>query len=249
MKKIVSLFIVMLSCALVSAQENIQSADSIHTPWTFAAAQKNLKFSPFDVFSGIPTLSADLEVSLQNNIRLQGGVGIIFPGLQFIPFSLNNDPFEKMSGYRLRAEGRFFSFKKPTRYFATEISMRHLIIKQTIGIGMEPSESINEWGFTQQNFAYFINTDMLFHRFNTTFNLKYGFEKIYDNGFVLDMYAGLSMRKIYTRTWTDIPEGGTVPMIANGLNWNLGDRISRLYFTPIVGVKVGFVLNHKNKIR
>lgn len=241
MKTIVCIF-AMFSCAQLSAQEiHPTGPDSVTTPWTFAAAQKNIKFSPFDLFSAVPTVGADLEVSLKDNIRLQGGAAVILPGLQFTGMT-NASMFDKMGGYRLRAESRFFSFKKPTRYFATELSFRHLIIKDNIGIGMEPSTQINEWGVEQQTFAYFVKTDMVFHRFNTTFNLKYGYEKTFANGFVIDLYAGLSMRKIYTRTWTDIPEGGTIPAINQGFGWNLGDKVSNMYITPIVGLKLGFVI-------
>ena len=239
MKKITSLFVVMFSCALVSAQE-IHPADSVKTPWTFAAASKNIKFSPLDLFSTIPTLGADMEVSFTHNIRFQAGVGAVIPGFQFM--SSSDGPYDRMGGYRLRAESRFYVFKKPTRYFATELSFRHLLIRDEIGIGMEPSTSNDEWGIPQQNFAYFVNTDMLFHRFNTNFNVKYGLQKVYPNGFVIDLYTGLSMRKVYTRTWTDIPEGGTIPRINNGFPWTLGDKLTRTYMTPIIGIKLGFVL-------
>src|SRR5688572_24495901 len=137
MKTITGILLVVFSCAQLCAQENTQITDSIQPPWTFAAAQKNLKLSPFDVFSAIPTVGADLEVSFIQDMRLQAGAGVILPGIQLM--GNNGGSFDKMGGYRLRAESRFFIFKKPTRYFATELSFRHLIIRDEVGIGMEPS--------------------------------------------------------------------------------------------------------------
>lgn len=239
--KTITSFILMLSCALVSAQDNTTAADSITTPWTFATAQKNLKFTPLEVLSIIPTFGADLEVSMDNKISLQGGVAAVIPTFQHLAGS-DNGLFNKMGGYRLRAESRFFVFKKTGHYFATEISFRHLIIRDQIGIGMEPSTQIDQWGNVQQTFAYFINTDMTFHRFTKSFNLKYGIQRTFPNGFVLDFYTGLSIRNNNTRTWSDIPEGGTIQMTNAGLGWRLGDRVSNGYITPMIGLKLGFVL-------
>ncbi len=240
MKTITSILL-MLSCALISAQDNTPGTDSIPTPWSFGAAEKNIKFSPFEVLSIIPTFGADLEVNMDRKISLQGGVAVVLPAFQYLAGS-ENGLFDKMGGYRLRAESRFFVFKKPGRYIATEFSFRHLIINDEIGIGMEPSNQIDQWGNVQQNFAYFINTDMTFHRFTKTFNFKYGIQRTYQNRFVLDFYTGFSIRNNSTRTWSDIPEGGTLTDRNNGLGLRLGDRISSGYITPIIGLKLGFGL-------
>jgi hypothetical protein len=239
--KTISSIILMLSCALISAQDNTPGADSIKTPWTFATAEKNLKFTPMEVLSIIPTFGADLEVNLDNKISLQAGVAAVIPTFQHLA-GTENGLFNKMGGYRLRAESRFFVFKKTGHYLATEISFRHLIINDEIGIGMEPSTQVDQWGNVQQNFAYFINTDMIFHRFTKAVNFKYGIQKKFQNGFVLDFYTGVSIRNNNTRTWSDIPEGGTLQVTNAGMGWRLGDRISNGYITPMVGLKLGFGL-------
>lgn len=234
------------SCALLSAQELTPSKDSTLAEWSFKTAEKKIKFSPLDVISVIPTLGADIEVTKRKDLGLQAGVGIILPGIQFFD-NLSNNSFNRMNGYKLRFESRFYSFRKPTQYFGVELCFRHLIIDQTVGIGMEPSTQINQFGEQQQSYAYFIDTDMIFHRFNTYLNAKFGFQKITKGGALIDLYAGLSLRKIITRTWSEIPEGGAIPANNSTIFMNLGDKISRSYITPIVGLKIGLVMKPKNQ--
>lgn len=240
MKKL-AIIMILFSCAPVVAQEGGVPNDSLDVPWSFHGTPKILKFSPLEIFSAVPTFGADLEVKMTDNISLQGGAGAILPMFQPMSGQGTNN-FDKMGGYKLRVESRFYIFKKPTRYFSSELSFRHLIIRDEIGVGMEPTTNVDEWGWETENYAYFINTPMVFHRFNTYVTFKYGIQKSWSNGFVLDMYTGLSIRNTTVRSWSDIPEGGTIPWTWNTPEWTLEDGFRRAYVTPIIGIKLGFGL-------
>ncbi len=235
-----AIMILLFSCAFSNAQGDNDSTVTKDS-WSFKTAEKRLKFSPLEVFSIIPTFGADLEVKMTDEIRLQTGAAYIIPGFQYIAGS-SDGVFDKMGGYKLRAESRFHVFRKPNRYFSTELSFRHLIIRDEVGIGMEPSTQADEWGWEETNYAYFINTDMLFHRFNTRIEFKYGFEKTWENGFCFDMYTGISIRRTNVQSNSKIPEGGTNPGAWNEMQWTLEDNFTRGYATPIIGFKMGFIL-------
>jgi hypothetical protein len=81
---------------------------------------------------------------------------------------------------------------------------------------------------------------MVFHRFTTFLDLKYGYQFVADNNFVFDMYVGLSLRNINVQSYSEIPEGGVVPNRFWGLGWTLEDNHNSVYPTPIVGFKLGF---------
>lgn len=239
---------IMFSCALVSAQGDSLSSNVEQTPWTFAGAQKNLKFSPFDLISMNPTLGADLEFFVSDSLSFQGGFGLQIPGSRLGgDFEVN--PARVLLGYKFRAESRFFIMKKRSRYISTELGFRHQIIKDNIGIGMEPSTIIDEFGFETQAYAYFINTDMVFHKFTANAAFKFGIQKMIASRFILDMYVGVNVRKSLTRTWSDIPEGGTIPRNNGFFNFQLGDRVTSQLITPMVGLKIGFVLKNKPTIQ
>lgn len=240
MKKLIT-SIMLASCALVSAQERFSPLDSAKSqPWSFATAEKKLKFTPLELISVMPTLSSDLEVSVNDSFSFQAGLGLMIPGIKY-GSSFESEPPVQLGGYKLRAEGRFYIFRKPSRYLSAELGFRHQIVREEVGIGMEPSTTVNEFGFEQQSFAYFINTDMIFHRFTSSLTMKYGIQKIIARRFVLDMYGGLSIRRSATKSWSDIPEGGTVPM--NRMFWGgLGENSMGYLVTPVIGFRLGFVM-------
>lgn len=203
-------------------------------PWTYQKANKVYKFSPLDVFSVIPTFGMDLELELKKSFAVQGGVGIIPSFMQYLANENFND-FDRMGGYKLRAEGRMYMPVRTNRYLAFGVSFRHLIIRDEVPIGMEGTE--NEWG--QQDFAYFINTPMLFNRFNTNYELKLGFQRVFGGNIAFDFYTGLSIRTINVQSSSEIPEGGSIPE-QRGM-WRLEDNYKFTYPTPIIGFKFGFV--------
>ncbi len=138
-----------------------------------------------------------------------------------------------MGGYRLRGEGRVYLPKKQNRYFAVGASFRHLIIRDIIPLGVEGVE--NEFG--QQEFAFFMNTPFVFHRFNTNLDFKYGFQKELKKNVFLDFYLGLSIRNINVQSNTELPNGTEIPELRGF--WTLRDNHKLKYPIPIFGFKVG----------
>ena len=188
MKNLVSLLFVVSSC-LVFSQTADNETDSLRSaePWTWANATKYVKFSPFDVFSVVPTFGIDYEIRMKNGTGLQAGIAGIPPTLQILAGEAFNG-YDKMGGYKLRFEGRAYMPVKTNRYISGGISFRHLIIRDIVAVGME--EVIGEFG--EPTFAYFMNVPMVFNRFNTHFEFKYGFQKVIQNSVLLEMYMGLS---------------------------------------------------------
>ena len=200
-------------------------------PWSFATAQKRIKFSPFEVFSAVPTLGVDLDVDLKEGIRLQGGIGFIPSAIQPTSGGLSDQQFNWMGGYKLRAESKFFVLKKPNRYISTELTMRHLVIRDDVAVGME--------GDGNGNFSYFMDERMTFNRFNTQFAFKWGFEKEWDSGFLIDFYTGFAARQVFVQSGQ--PEsGGVVQGDWSVLGWNLVDNHKMSYVTPVFGLRLGF---------
>ncbi len=240
----------LFSCA-VFAQEDTAPSDGYQSTiedfsakkentWTWKSATKVIKMNPFELMSAVPTIAADFELKLPGGfVSLQTGMGLTPDYLQ--PMSGSTDAqFSQMNGYNLRLEPRFFLFTGKHHYLSAEIYFRHLIIKDEIPVGMEGTT--DEWG--TPTYAYFINTDMLFHRFNSRLNLKYGVQHIFKNGFVLETYTGLSLRKTVVLSNSDFPDGGEPQGGRNGFEWNLVDGHTNQYFTPVFGVKLGFAVKH-----
>jgi hypothetical protein len=232
MRYLLSTLLVFCFCA-VNAQESDSLIKEEVIPWTLKGAQKYWKFSPLDVFSAVPTFGTDVEVEMSDNFSLQVGVGVI---PTFFQFMANEDigGYNRMGGYKLRSEGRFYMPVRTNRYLAVGLTVRHIVIQDEILIGMEPSPG--QWGQTE--FAYFQETPMVFHRLNTNLDLKFGFQNVRPGGLLLDFYAGLSIRSVRVRSNSDIPAGGDFPM--NRGVWTLSDNHNLTYPTPIVGVKIGF---------
>ena len=208
-------------------------ADSIPEPWSWKSAEKIVKISPLDFFSAIPTIGADVEVKMPESASLQAGVGVIPSFLQYLSAGNFND-YDRMGGYRLRTEGRIYLPDNENRYMALGLTFRHLIIRDIFAVGMEGVT--NEMGV--QEFAYFKNVPMVFHRFNTFVEAKFGTQFPVRNG-VLDLYGGLSIRSVKVRTWSDVPAGSDMPE-RRGL-WTLRDGHRMTYPTPIIGLKLGFL--------
>lgn len=220
-------------CFSQMAESELDSALSAE-PWTWSNATKFVKFTPLDVFSVVPTLGLDYEVKMKNETSLQAGIGYIPSFLQIMSGEGFND-YTWMRGYRLRLEGRLFMPVRTNQYLAFGASFRHLIIKDDVALGME--------AFTdnqgQTDFAYFVNTPMVFNRFSTNFDLKYGFQREFSNVFIVDFFMGLSLRNINVQSNTKIPDGAQVPPDRGA--WTLVDNHKLTYPIPIMGFKIGFV--------
>lgn len=231
MKKLALVGFMFLSFAVSAAE-----GDSTRTEetWSFANAEKRIKFSPLEIFNSVPTIGADLDVSYKDGIRFQAGFGLVPSFLQPSTGRLIEERFNWMGGYKLRGESKFFVLKKPNRYFSLELSMRHLIIRDEIAIGME--------GDGNGNFAYFQDELMTFNRFNTQIAFKYGFEKTWESGFLIDFYAGLAIRQNYVISGSKIPEGGVPQGNWNVMGWDLRDGYKFNYPTPILGFRLGYIL-------
>ncbi len=244
MRYLLSTLFVFCLCA-VNAQttdavvtDSTAKVEEVPVPWTLKSAQKYWKFSPLDIFSAVPTFGTDVEVNVNERFAFQVGVGAI---PTFFQFMANEElgGYDRMGGYKIRGEGRIYMPVKTNRYLAVGMSVRHIIIKDEVAIGMEPFT--NQWGGT--DFAYFQDTPMLFNRINTNLDLKFGFQKIKKGGLVLDFYTGLSIRAVQVRSNSEIPAGGDFPN-QRGV-WTLTQNYNLTYPTPIVGFKIGFAQKKK----
>ncbi|MFT5819939.1 MAG: hypothetical protein ACI8ZM_001164 [Crocinitomix sp.] len=238
MRYLLSTFLIFCFCA-VNAQLTDSTAADQKAPFSLKTAQKYWKFSPLDIYSVVPTIGTDVEVKVSERFAFQVGLGV---APTFFQFMTNDDlgGYDRMGGYKVRVEGRIYMPVKTNRYLALGLSVRHLIIRDEVAIGMEPFTT--QWGGT--DFAYFQDTEMLFNRINTNLDLKYGFQKVKPGGLVLDFYAGLSIRSIQVRSNSEIPDGGDFPLRGGGI-WTLTKNHSLNYPTPIVGFKIGFAQKRK----
>jgi len=240
--KQVLLMVILFSCAQVVAQED--SITYYQGKPTFATMAKAIKISPFDIISITPTLGVDFEVQVSPTHHMQAGIGFLPSSMQVLVGANDERNFDAMRGYKLRYESRLFIRKNPKKYFAAEMSFRHLIISDNIGYGME--------GDGDGNFAYFKHADMKFHRFTTAINFKMGRQKVYDNGFLWEYYWGLSLRRNFVSSSSDLPSGVENPYdqrAPNNLDWSLVNGHQGGYVTPIVGLRVGYVFQETKKKR
>ncbi|UKN00719.1 hypothetical protein K6119_13360 [Paracrocinitomix mangrovi] len=241
MKYVTTILLILSSCVVMAQEDSFSSQkDSVieynvfkeHVPYW--RLEKAWKFSPFDLFSVVPTVSVDHEVKMTPELSFQFGVGVI---PSFMQFSVGNDwgRFKSMNGYRVRFESRFWGFKNPHLYMASELSMRHLIIANEVTYGMEP----DDFG----NFAYFVTQDELFNRFTTQFNLKIGMQRLAGDKVLVDFYGGISFRRNNVDRISDPPELGTSQNLfwGNMLNWQLSDGFRSGFVTPVIGLKIGWL--------
>lgn len=235
MKKII-VILILSSCAAFAQEDNLFKDDSLSynvfkETVPFWRMERNLKFSPFDIFSAVSTIGADLEMVLKPGLSFQYGAAIIPSFLQFTVGD-QQQQFNWMNGYRLRFESRFSGFKRKRLYTSTELSFRHLIINDQASIGME--------GDGNGNFAYFIVNETTFNRFSTQFNIRLGFQYVFKNRFVLDFFGGFSFRYNFVfASESTIPEDGEVQFNWNRLEWNLTDGNAFGYAVPITGIRLG----------
>jgi hypothetical protein len=236
--KIFTLILLFSSCACFAQEDfsSLEVKDSTdynafkeHVPYW--RMEKKWKFSPFDVFSIIPSFGVDHEVKMHSGLSFQFGAAVI---PSFLQFAVGNEAeqFDWMNGYRLRFESRFWGFKKPRLYIATEISMRHLIISDETNFGME--------GDGNGNFAYFIKQSMIYNRFSTHFNLKMGWQFLFAEKLVVDTYIGLSFRRNNVISNSTPPEGGEAQVTWNRFEWELRNKQKFGYAVPIAGLKIGW---------
>ncbi|MEX1002389.1 MAG: hypothetical protein WDZ35_09775 [Crocinitomicaceae bacterium] len=197
----------------------------------FWQLEKNIKFTPFDVFNAVPTFGVDLETVMKPGLSFQYGLAYIPTFMQFIVGD-DQDQFNWMRGYHVRFESRFSGFKRPGFYFSTEISMRHLIISDDVAFGVEPD------GFG--NFAYFIEQEMHFHRFTSKLNLKFGYQTVVGEKLVIDFYGGFSYRRNNVKGINEPIETGVQQNnFLNRYEWRLRDGHRFGYVLPILGVRIG----------
>ncbi len=205
--------------------------------YNFRDSDKIIKVDFTDIFSTIPTLGIDVESRVNEEISLQYGVGIIPSYFQPWVGDRQND-FDRLTGYQLRTEGRAYIFKKPTRYLAADLTFRHLVIRENdVPVGMDPTENPN--GI--DDFAYFVNTKMRFHQFNTSLALKWGFQRNLGDNFVFDLNVGLRLNNINVQSRSKLPTGGILPD-----DWNnrltLVDNYRDSNVRPTVAFKIGYRL-------
>jgi hypothetical protein len=242
--------ILFISSCAVFAQEDIFSGDGYSgaqkdapqdtSEFTYNAFQekiyfwqmeKNWKLSPFDLLNSVPSLGIDLETTMKPGLSFQYGAAFIPSFLQFAVGS-QEDQFNWMNGYRLRFESRWYGFRRPNLYMSGEMAFRHLVINERTPFGME--------GDGSGNFAYFINEDMLYHRFSTHFNYKIGVQKVFDNQFVMDLFMGFSLRRNNVLSGSQGPEGGEAQGDWNRMSWTLENGHKFGFAMPIIGLRLGW---------
>ncbi|MEO9533428.1 MAG: hypothetical protein ABJG68_00405 [Crocinitomicaceae bacterium] len=234
MKKLLS--ILLLSSCATFAQEDFSSPkDSLEynvfkETVPFWRLEKNWKFSPFDVFSAVSTVGLDLETVVKPGLSFQYGAAFIPSFLQFTVGN-SNDQFNWMNGYKVRFESRYSAFRREGLYLSGELAFRHLIISDVTPVGMEGD------GFG--NFAYFINHEMIYHRFSSHANIKMGFQKIISNKLCVDVFAGMSFRVNNVFTNSDGPSEGVPQFNWNRFDWTLINHHIYGYAMPIVGLRLG----------
>lgn len=237
MKRLLLILLSSSCVALAQEDDSFKALDTVnynafqeHVP--FWRMERNLKFSPFDVFSAVPTLGADLEVFMKKGLSFQFGAAYV---PSFMQFAVGDDEnqFNWMHGYRLRFENRYFGLRRKDVYLSSEVSLRHLIIADEIRYGMEG----DDWG----NFAYFINHNTIFHRFSSQFNFKVGLQKQIGDKAIIDMYAGFSLRRNNVlANVKQAPEGGVAFNNWNRFEWTLENKHKFGYAMPIVGLRIGW---------
>ncbi|MCB9224485.1 MAG: hypothetical protein R2780_14855 [Crocinitomicaceae bacterium] len=249
MKRLTIIFL-LSSCAAFAQEDNSFSGGNTEDTSEFKynafkervyfwQMEKNWKFSPLEVFNAVPSLGIDLETVMKPGLSFQYGAAFIPSFLQFAVGS-QDDQFNWMNGYKVRFESRWSGFRRPNMYVSGEISLRHLVINDETSFGMEG----DGWG----NYAYFINQDMLYHRFSTQFNFKWGMQKYFDNSFVVDMFVGMSLRRNNVISGSDAPLGGEPQIWWNRFEWRLEDGYSFGYMMPIVGLKFGWHQNARRNL-
>ncbi|MFK8045863.1 MAG: hypothetical protein AB8B72_10220 [Crocinitomicaceae bacterium] len=227
------------------------SAQDATPKYNFMDSEKIIKLDLGGLFNRTPMIGLEVESMVDEQMSLQFGAGIIPSFFQptvgnnsnnnfteIFGNNMNNNGFDNLRGYRLSAELRFYAFKKPTRYLATGINFRHLIIRdRDVSVGMEPFDN----GFGQIEYAYFKNTDMRFHQFRSAIEVKYGFQKNMGTNFVIDFNMGLRLRTTNVQSGSDLPEGGSLAS-----TWNNGfilfDNYKRSGIAAVIGLKIGYRL-------
>lgn len=226
----------MLSSCASFAQEDFSSPkDSLEynvfkETVPFWRMEKNWKFSPFDVFSAVSTIGMDLETVVKPGLSFQYGAAFI---PSFLQFTVGNDnqQFNWMNGYKVRFESRYNNFRKKDLYLSGELAFRHLIISDVTPVGME--------GDGNGNFAYFINHEMIYHRFSSHFNAKIGLQRVIGGNMVIDVFAGMSFRVNNVYTNSEKPSEGTPQFNFNQFDWTLVNHHIYGYAMPIVGLRLG----------
>jgi hypothetical protein len=148
----------MSSCASFAQEDFSSSEDSLEynvfkETVPFWRMEKNLKFSPFDIFSAVPAIGVDLEMKMKPGLNFQYGAAFVPSFMQFLVGG-DEQQFNWMNGYKLRFESRYFIFQKKNLYVAAELAARHLIISDDTRVGME--------GDGEGNFAFFIKQNQRF---------------------------------------------------------------------------------------
>lgn len=237
MKRLLLILLSSSCVALAQEDDSFQALEKVnynafqeHVP--FWRMERNLKLSPFDIVSAIPTLGADLEVFMKRELSFQFGAAYVPSFMQFMVGS-NENQFDWMHGYRLRFENRYFGLRRENVYVSAEVSLRHLIISDEVRYGMEG----DEWG----NFAYFLNESTTFHRFSTQFNFKIGVQKKLGKKGIIDLYTGLSLRRNNVLSNVgQAPEGGVLLNDWNLFEWTLQNKHKFGYALPILGFRMGW---------
>ena len=211
--------------------------------YNFLTSEKIIKIDFNDFFSQTPTVGVDIESKVNDELSLQFGFGVLPSFIQPLVGSDDNR-YNHLRGYQLRAESRFYIFKKSTRYIAADIQFRHLIVKDNdVPVGMDLYKNPN--GIDE--FAYFIDTKMKFHQFKTSLAVKWGFQKDLGEKFVFDFNIGLRINKINVQSFSKLPSGGTLQANWNdninfGNNLTLIDNYRRSNIRPTIGFKFGYRL-------
>lgn len=179
-----------------------------------------------------PTIWLAAEKYLLKDVSVQVDAGYIIRNIQ--------QPGKLYDAFHIRTELRFYTGnvregKKSTMnpYVAGQIFYKQQRFYDSRQVCAQPWETVSSKLFGEMYVCKSgtITDKYKYDRYVYGTHLKYGWQWIYPHGFILDMYAGLGIRKIeeyYSAT--------------NGYPDNLEDEIS---FYPGItgGIKIGWMLN------
>jgi len=241
-------FVILLIVALGAIAPALGQTEKYY----FRSSDKIVKLNISEVFSLIPTFGIEVESQFKEKSALLFGVGIIpsffqpLVGTQsnFTNGGFNNfnafNGYDYLGGYQFAFGGRFYAFKKSTRYVSFGAHFRHLIIRdKDVLYGVEPIGEVNQWNAQQFNYNQIV--DMLFHQFRVSWVGKVGFQRNVGSHFVLDFNLGARLETTAVQTRSEAPEDGTLIRTWN-MRLTLQDNYKSTRIMPVMGFKIGYRL-------
>lgn len=194
-----------------------------------------VKWAPLKLLEPQTSLHFGVEHRILEQFSLQAEAGITPNFMQLNIFRdeavITGDPlYQKINGFQVRLEPRFYIFKSSRAYIATEFSYRYYRITEDQAFGFDCLDG---------NCSYFEKFEIRSNKNVWTVYAKLGRQRVFNRIFVLDYYAGLGVRG-QTIIQLDPPPPGGEPV-----RWDLGsfNRAGTYAFPSVtVGARIGINL-------